>query len=431
MVVKKSARVSEVREEASVVVDEMRAAVKRLGADKERREREMREEREQLMSGLREMIDRCVRENEWMRLRLGEEGREEMERWKESEESRMEEREHDRQRMLHKERQREKDKEAEREREEKLQLQRLEEDRRREEERDSTRQQEANTLRQKEEETRRQQEELKQPEPEADSVASRPVAAHFIARPSTVLTTSSLSTVSSPVSATRRVHFRHPSASPTVFYEPAPSSAPPSPQPLPVAATSLQSQNELLPPLAAFQHGQHNSVAAQHFTLGALPASPAPAPPQPYAEPWLQSINAPSFPPSIATSSQPHPYPSTASTDDSRDFDSYFGGGVGQHEWSLQPQPPPAAAPITALTPVLQPQPSSERTDQPHRPIDPHPLAAPRDAFTGSTSQAAQPTAASSISDRVMGRIGGWMLGNVGRERVVTAAGGSGQHERQ
>ena len=478
LMVKKSARVSEVREEASVVLDEMRAVVKRLGADKERREREMREEREQLMSGLREMIDRCVRENEWMRLRLGEEGRVDMERWKETEESRMEEREHDRQRVLQKEREREKEKVAQREREEQLQLQRLKQER---EEEDSRRQQEADLHRQKEEDIRKQQEELKQPEPELTS--KPPATPHFISRPSAVLTSSS-SAVPSPASATRRVHFRHPSASPTVFYEPAPSSAPSSPLPPPLSAASLHSQSHSLPQLAAFR-----SPMDQYQPFGPLSHPP---PSVPYATQQQQQqmhFGWPSHPPSVPSASSDCSEPSTA---DSADFDSYFGGASEQQPFALH------SLPLTSTAAEQQPQQYIEHSQQQHRPQpfttlyaaeqqaesfnnDPHlqsthqPAAAtsftttsaaeresrgaemrqlPRasawsssaaaagsgnsaaamhDTSVASSVTVAQPSqplpstpSSSSLSDRVMGRIGGWMLGTAGRERVVAPGSGVG-----
>ena len=481
MVVKKSARVSEVREEASVVVDEMRAAVKRLGADKERREREMREEREQLMSGLREMIDRCVRENEWMRLRLGEEGRAEMEQWKETEESRMEEREHDRHQILQKERQREMEKEAQRERDEQLQHQRLEEERQREET-DRRRQHEADMHRQKEDDLRRQQEERKQPEPEA--APTRPVSAHFIARPSTVLT-SSLSTVPTPASGGRRVHFRHPSASPTVYYEPAPASAPSSPL-LPQSTTTvLHSHNHVLAPLTASYNSQPNS-SPNHYVALKAPSYPLPITPTPLEVEQQQDhlTDTAYYRPSTLPSSSPRSYPST---DDSVDFDSYFTGSAAQEHFSLQsmqpsaplhveqPQPYPLTADTSQQQPLSTPLPAEQLLasfDSGHhgqlahnkallQPTNVVTTAAdstaaeqhsghwvdgqPPHAFVHSTvtsssgaipislassagqSQSSQPASvsgSSSLSDRVMGRIGGWMLGTAGRERAVVVSGG-------
>ena len=452
LLLKKSARVGEVREEASVVVDEMRAAVRRLGADKERREREMREEREQLMSGLREMIDRCVRENEWMRLRLGEEDRAEMERWKEGEESRTEERELDRQRVLKKERQREQEKQTERDRVERAQLERLQDERQREEAEKRRRQKEAESQRQKEEDQRKQQEELKQPEP--DSVPPPTVVPHVSPRPSLMLTDSS-STAPSPVSASRRVHFRHPSASPTVFYEPAPSSAPSSPQPLPLNAAAPNSSNHLVP-----------------LNLGVLPHLSTPVAPASFPPPIPVTHNQLHY---LAASSQPattRPYPPTS---DALDFDAYFSGAAAQAAL-------PEASPSPAWSPAdrsedNQPvdelrQPFSTRAAQPaSAPAHPTRLAfrssAPRSNSPSITAAAAlnpaaerynnadvnhlstslarpstsahfatapdvqaqsvqsavltQPVAASSISDRVMGRIGGWMLGTAGRERVMPA----------
>lgn len=453
LITKKSQRINEVREEATVVADEMRAAVRRLGADKERRVREMREEREQLTVGLREMIDRCVRENEWMRLRLGEEGRDEMERWKASEESSIEQREQDRQRVLQKEREREKQREAERQREEQLQLQRLEEERQREEKR---RQQEAEAIRRlKEEEVRKQQEELKQPEPEPEPVTASVLPetnSHFISRPSAMLTASSSSANSSPASVARRVHFRHPSASPTVYYEPAPPSAPPSPMPL-LPSTTLHSQSSLIPPLPVQQYRLPNPTAPHNVTQ--FPQSTAAA---------TLSYPMPALGPPSSV-----PYPLSSAAADAAEFDSYFGHAADQqlthqqlphtsgetmmHQHELQqhaefdqhhrhepgtPSTPDAAkwelhrygnpqhpSTLNHVTPVQHRAANGDVgsisvTQAAHYP--------PAAAAAAASKQASQPASSSSISDRVMGRIGGWMLGSAGRERMAATGPGSSNH---
>ena len=388
MMARKSARIAEVKEEGAVMVDEMRELLQRMTREKEKREGEMREEREALLSNLRDLIDVCVRENEFMKTNSTEQQRAELDAWKEREEGLREQRDSERRAIRQKERDRQQQqdslrpaqpqpqREAERRAEQGHQLER-------EREAQPIGKEEAAVAAYSDQEERK----LPQAPPPQPSVV-------LLAQP----------TRSSAVGAgtKRSVHFRQPSASPTFHYSPAlPSSISSSPLTSVVPAMQLQAL-EAVPSMGS--QLAHASVLAAQPPVHNPPQSgyqKAPLQPQ---QPYRHASTLPVPPTSSRFPPEPTPTfvsgHSAHSPSSSPSIGSYF-ASAPDADFLSELFPPPTA---TVPSP----------TD-----VDPAPLHPPQqNGFTQHASVKAELPAAgkpitppSSMSDRVMGRVGGWLVG--------------------
>ena len=458
MMQRKSARIGEVREESAVMVEEMRAMLTTLTREKERREREMREEREALLTGLREMIDVVVRENEWMRLRMTEEQNRALAQWKEDEMAVKEERDEEREAIRRKERAHQQQAASTPSRAApqattpvlvQQETRRQEEEQRREDQRWKDVERAAQL---------REAEELKHPEPPPASVCppiviSAPVPSHWAVV---------------PTASSKRVHFRQPSASPTFLYSPASMSTPASPVTLPLTEVQLEAlpppQSHLPPSSAAaqksmldgfqqqqLQRTQLFQPPVQHFTPSPFIAS-ATTPIQRYSPlPPRQQAGVNGYPSpftaqrSLAASQSSPPSPSrsqapsttmTASSAPASPLSSYFDGAADFLQPHTASPPSELQLPPTAPTDAVQRAGTTTNGEGAEGRKEADGDRAGTNGAGGVAAARAFKAPAVvpvSLSDQMMGRIGGWMMG--GRappaSRALNTGGGGTGHVYQ
>jgi hypothetical protein len=239
--------------------------------------------------------------------------------------------------------------------------------------------------------------------------------------PDSLVLPSSHSTPPSVAVTPRRVHFRQPSASPTLYYSPAVSSAPSSPV-LQFNTPSMVVQLEPLPP--RLSHLPLSSTTAQRHLLNDLhthdlhthdlhkPLSSSSLPPPPSSlPPPLHPMNGHhSTDPSTHLTSFTSPNPSSPA------FGSYFANSPIDFLADTSPPHPSSSSPPPPVEPLSTPahsQPNGTEPTMAH--AGEEEVQVGRAVVSGGGDRGQEGEAgvtSASLSDRVMGRIGGWMMGN-------------------